>query len=56
VTDDETTWTITVELAPDELALVRTALRHLLASEDDTDEIDAIKRLLARLPESPPAE
>ena len=50
MTDDETTWSITIELTPSELALLRTSLRHLFTSEDDPDEIDAIKRLLDRLP------
>ena len=32
-----------------ELDLVRVALRHLLASEDDTETINELKALLARL-------
>ena len=52
-TDDETTWEIEVDLSPTDLALIRTALRHLLTSEDDHEEIVAIKRLLEKLPGSP---
>jgi hypothetical protein len=41
-----------VELSPTEIALVRTALRHLLASigREEADEVEEIKALLARLP------
>ncbi len=41
---------VRVELTSDELELVRTALRHLLQSEDDTEEVRVLKRLLERLP------
>ena len=53
---EDTTWSIVVDLSPVELALVRTSLRHLLTSEDDPDEIAALKRLLSRLPEAPAAD
>lgn len=53
---DETSWEITVNLSPDELTLIRTALRHLLTSEDDHEEIVAIKRLLGKLPDAPPSD
>jgi hypothetical protein len=52
----EATWSVSVDLAPEELALIRTALRLLLSSEDDPDEVDALKRLLARLPEVAPGD
>ena len=52
----DTTWSISIELSPSELGLVRTSLRHLLTSEDDPDEIAALKRLLSRLPEAPAAD
>jgi hypothetical protein len=41
---------VDVTLARAELEIVRTALRHLLASEDDPETIEEIKALLARLP------
>jgi Co/Zn/Cd efflux system component len=49
--EDATSWEIAVDLSPTDLTLIRTALRHLLTSEDDHEEIVAIKRLLERLPE-----
>ena len=41
---------VDLQLARTELEIVRTALRHLLASEDDPETIEEIKLLLARLP------
>jgi hypothetical protein len=41
---------IDLHLASGELEIVWTALRHLLASEDDPETIEEIKSLLARLP------
>ncbi len=41
---------IDLRLSRAELDIVRTALRHLLASEDDPDTIAEVKVLLARLP------
>jgi len=38
-----------LELSPEEVELVRAALRLLLASEEDPEEIREIKALLARL-------
>ncbi len=49
----EAEWSSRVDLTFDELSLVRTALRLLLAAEDDTDEQRSIKRLLERLPDTP---
>jgi hypothetical protein len=51
-----TTWSITVDLSPGELSLIRTSVGHLLASEDDPAEIDALKRLLEKLPEVVPGD
>jgi hypothetical protein len=43
---------IQLDLAPDELELVRTALRLLLStlSREEADEMDEVRALLARLP------
>jgi hypothetical protein len=41
--------TVQVNLSRTELELVRVALRHLLASEDDPETIAELKALLARL-------
>jgi hypothetical protein len=41
---------IDLHLSGAELEIVRTALRHLFASEDDPDTIAVVKALLARLP------
>lgn len=46
---DSASSTVTVELTPDQLELVKAALRLLLASEDDVEEIRAIKAMLAQL-------
>ena len=40
---------VQVNLSRTELELVRVALRHLLASEDDPETIAELKLLLARL-------
>ncbi len=40
---------VSLELSPDEVALVRAALRLLLDAEDDIETIRAVKALLARL-------
>jgi len=42
---------IDLRLSRTDLDVVRVALRHLLASEDDPDTIEVIKALLARLPQ-----
>jgi len=47
---DETGSSVTIELSREQLGLVIAALRLLLASEEDVDEIRQIKALLARLP------
>ncbi len=47
---DETGSAVTIELSREELALIVAALRLLLASEEDVDEIRQVKALLARLP------
>ncbi len=41
---------IALELTPDEVDLVRAALRLLLDAEDDIETIRQVKKLLARLP------
>jgi hypothetical protein len=41
---------VDLHLSRADVELVRTALRHLLASEDDPETIEEIKALLARLP------
>lgn len=41
---------VDLSLTRAELEIVRTALRHLLASEDDHEMIEEIKALLVRLP------
>ncbi|MBP1704627.1 MAG: hypothetical protein H6Q36_366 [Chloroflexi bacterium] len=41
---------VDLKLARSEVEIVRTALRHLLASEDDPETIEEVKALLARLP------
>lgn len=46
---------ITVELSPEDMELVRTALRLLLQAEDDPDTIRKLKALLARLAPAPVA-
>ncbi len=43
---------IVLELTPDEVQLVRAALRLLLDAEDDIEAIRQVKKLLARLPAS----
>ncbi len=48
---DTPTQPVTIQLTPEQVALVRTALRLLLSSEDDVAEIREIKTLLARLSE-----
>jgi len=47
---------IDLHLSRAELLIMRTALRHLLASEDDPDTIAEVKALLARLPRPDEAE
>ena len=42
---------VQLEVSHTELELVRVALRHLLASEDDAETIEELKVLLARLAE-----
>jgi hypothetical protein len=45
--------TYSVELRPDEVALLRTSLRLLLATlgREEADEVKDVKALLARLPD-----
>lgn len=40
---------MTIELTPEQVEVVRAALRLLLASEEDVEEIRAVKALLVRL-------
>lgn len=40
---------LTIELTPEQVEVVRAALRLLLSSEEDVEEIRAIKALLVRL-------
>jgi hypothetical protein len=40
---------VQLSVSASELELVRVALRHLLASEDDPETIEELKLLLARL-------
>jgi hypothetical protein len=46
---------VDVTLSRADLELIRVALRHLLASEDDPETIEELKALLARLAERKPA-
>ncbi len=43
---------VQLQVSHTELELVRVALRHLLASEDDPETIEELKALLARLAET----
>jgi hypothetical protein len=49
MTGDRAERTVSVELTADELTLVRAALVLLLEAEDDTETIDQLKVLIARL-------
>jgi hypothetical protein len=50
MSDQDAARAVDLHLARTELQIVRTALRHLLASEDDAETIEEIKVILARLP------
>jgi len=49
MTGDRSERSVSLELTADELALVRAAVELLLDAEDDTETIDELKDLLARL-------
>lgn len=56
MTDHDPDQPVQLSVSRAEFDLIRVALRHLLASEDDRETIEELKVLLARLAETAPRE